>query len=248
LAGAADSALMPPIGQGSIHAELGATKAPQRSHERAASIEEKHWPCVRDTESVRGSYLRMRVKPPPVRRHRTVDQRLLLRMPKLGPALTRVLRSLPLRSRLRSAVTKRSVREGSAAYNRRDWDVYLAAYHPEVENDVHHVAGIEGVRHGHAGWHHYWQGWFEAWDESYIEPFEVVDFADDRLLVLGRVRCRAEDKGIELEEQIATLLTFRAGLIARHEEWFDHAAGLRAAGLDAYASSTSRGRISSPAP
>jgi hypothetical protein len=44
LAGAADSALMPPIGQGSIHAELGATKAPQRSHERAASIEEKHWP------------------------------------------------------------------------------------------------------------------------------------------------------------------------------------------------------------
>ena len=44
------------------------------------------------------------------------------------------------------------------------------------------------------------------------------------------------------------LLTFRAGLIARHEEWFDHAAGLRAAGLDAYASSTSRGRISSSAP
>ena len=75
-----------------------------------------------------------------------------------------------------------------------------------------------------------------------------MDFADDRLLVLGHVRCRAEDRGVELREQIATLLTFRAGLIARHEEWFDHAAGLRAAGLDAYASSTSRGRISSPAP
>jgi len=188
----------------------------------------------------------MRVEPPPVRRHRTVDQRLLLRMPKLVPTLTRALRSLPLRSRLRSAVTKRLVREGSAAYNRRDWDVYLAAYHPEVENDVHHVAGIEGVRHGHAGWRHYWQGWFEAWDESYIEPFEVVDFADDRLLVLGRVRCRAEGTGIELEEHMATLLTYRAGLIARHEEWFDHAAGLRAAGLDPRP--YERGRASSPAP
>jgi ketosteroid isomerase-like protein len=239
---------MPPIGQGSIPREAGATKAPQRSRERAALIEEEHWPCVRDTESMPGSHVRMRVKPPPVRRHRTVDQRLFLRMPKLVPAFTRGLRSLPLRSRLRSAVTKRFVRERFAAYNRRDWDVLLVGYHPEVENDVHHVAGIEGVRHGHAGWRHYWQGWFEAWDESYGEPFEVVDFADDRLLVLWGVRCRAEKTGIELEEQVATLLTFRAGLIARHEEWFDHAAGLRATGLDAYAGSTSRGRISSPTP
>ena len=73
-----------------------------------------------------------------------------------------------------------------------------------------------------------------------------MDFADDRLLVLGRVRCRAEDTGIELEEQMATLLTYRAGLIARHEEWFDHAAGLRAAGLDPRL--YERGRASSPAP
>ena len=73
-----------------------------------------------------------------------------------------------------------------------------------------------------------------------------MDFADDRLLVLGHVRCRAEDRGVELREQIATLLTFRAGLIARHEEWFDHAAGLRAAGLDPRP--YERGRASSPAP
>jgi ketosteroid isomerase-like protein len=52
-----------------------------------------------------------------------------------------------------------------------------------------------------------------------MEVGEVVDFADDRLLMLGRVRCRAEDTGIELEEPMAILLTFRGGLIARHEEW-----------------------------
>jgi ketosteroid isomerase-like protein len=201
--------------------------------DRGALIDKEHWLRLRDTEPVPIPHVRMRVQPPPVRLHRTVDQRLALRMPKLVPALTRGVRSLPLRSRLRGAVTKRFVREGFAAYNRRDWDVVLAPYHPEVENDVHHVAGIEGVHHGHAGWRHYWQGWFEAWDESYMEAIEVVDFADDRLLMLGRVRCRAADTGIELEEPMAMLLTYRAGLISRHEEWFDQAAGLRAAGLDA---------------
>lgn len=188
----------------------------------------------------------MRVEPPPVRRYRTVDERLAVRLPKLTNALWRGMRSLPLRSRLRATLTKRLIRKVLAAYNRRDWDVILSGYHPDVENDVHHVAGIEGVHHGHAGWRRYWQDWFEAWDESYIEAFEVVDFADDRLLVLGRVRCRAEDRGIELEEHMATLLTYRAGLIVRHEEWFDHAAGLRAAGLDPRL--YERGRASSPAP
>jgi ketosteroid isomerase-like protein len=193
----------------------------------------EHSLCLRDTEPVRIPHVRMRVEPPAVRRHRTVDQRLALRMPELVHALSRGVRSLPLRSRLRGAVTKRFVREGFAAYNRRDWDVVLALYHPEVEIDVHHVAGIEGVHHGHAGWRYYWQRWFEAWDESYMQAVEVVDFADDRLLVLGRVRCRAADTGIELEEPMAILITYRAGLIVRQEEWFDHAAGLRTAGLDA---------------
>ena len=178
------------------------------------------------------SYMRIRIEPPPVRRHRTVDQRLALRFPKLVPATSRAVRSLPLRSRLRGALTRRFVREGLAAYNRRDWEVVLATYDAAVENDIHHVGGIEGIHHGHGGWRHYWEGWFEAWDESYQEAREVVDFADDRLLVLGRIRCRAADTAIELEEPMAMLFTFRAGLIVRHEEWWDHASALRAAGLE----------------
>jgi len=134
----------------------------------------------------------MRVEPPPVRRHRTVDERLAVRLPKLSNALTRGMRSLPLRSRLRAALTKRVIREGLAAYNRRDWDVILSGYHPDVENDVHHVAGIEGVHHGHAGWRGYWQDWFEAWDESYFEAFEDVAFADDWLLVVVLISYRAD--------------------------------------------------------
>lgn len=177
------------------------------------------------------AYVRMRLEPPPSLRHRTPDQWLAVRLPRLSRALTAGIRSLPLRSRLRRAFVARVTRLAFAAYNRRDFDAVLVLYDPRVENQVHHVSGIEGIRHGHEGWRHYWHGWFEAWDESYQVPNEVLDFSDDRVLVLGRIRCRSTDTGMELEEATGILLTFDRGAIVRHEEWFDQRAALAAAGV-----------------
>jgi ketosteroid isomerase-like protein len=125
------------------------------------------------------------------------------------------------------------VRVAFEAYNRRDFDAVLAAYDPAVENHIHHVAGIEGVHHGHDGWRHYWRSWFEAWDESHQEAHEIIDFDDGRILILGRIRCANNARGMELEEHFGMLLTLRRGRVARHEEWFDQEAALRAAGLGA---------------
>jgi hypothetical protein len=89
---------------------------------------------------------------------------------------------------------------------------------------------MEGIYHGHEGWRRYWEQWAEAWSESHIVPEEIVDFPD-RLLVLSRLRSRARVSGLEMDEPLAHLLTFSEGAAVRHEEWFSHAEGMKAAGL-----------------
>jgi ketosteroid isomerase-like protein len=151
-------------------------------------------------------------------------------MPTLWRAMaSRVLSRSP-RSRLRQALLKQSTRSGFDAYNRQDWDVVLSAYDPQVEIRLHHVEGLEGVHHGHEGWRHYWRLWFEAMEESYMEPEEMIDF-QDRTLYLGWTRTRAAGSGLEMKQPSAWLITYRAGAIVRHEEWWDQAAALEAVGL-----------------
>lgn len=107
----------------------------------------------------------------------------------------------------------------------------MGVYDPQVEIRRHHVQDIEGVYHGHDGWRHYWRLWFDAWDQSHMEPEEIIDF-EDRTLILGWTRCRAARSGLELEQPTAWLMTRGGGgTIVRHEEWWDHAAGLEAVGL-----------------
>src|SRR5439155_16969484 len=124
-------------------------------------------------------YVRRRISLGPARSRRSLDQRLRARMPALllRAIASRVL-SLSPRSRLRRAFLEQATRSGYDAYNRRDWDVVLSAYDPQVEIRLHHVEGLDGVQQGHEGWRHYWRFWFEAWEESHMEPEEILDFQD----------------------------------------------------------------------
>jgi ketosteroid isomerase-like protein len=177
------------------------------------------------------TYARRRISFGPTRGRRSLDQRVAARMPRLYRAPATWVRRLSPQSSLRVIAVDQAVRSGFDAYNRRDWDVVLAAYDPQVEIRLHHVQDIEGVYDGHDGWRHYWRLWFDSWDESQMEPQEIVDFPD-RTLILGWTRCRAAASGLELEQQTAWLMTWGDGMtIARHEEWWDHAAGLDAVGL-----------------
>ena len=64
---------------------------------------------------------------------RTLDERLLMRFPRLADAFARLLSTLPPRSRFRRAALGRAVKLGSEAYNRRDLDALLLGYHNELE-------------------------------------------------------------------------------------------------------------------
>lgn len=153
------------------------------------------------------------------------------RLPSLNRAVASWAMGRSPHSSLRGRVVDHAVRSAFDAYNRRDWEVVLADYDPQVEIVLHHVQDLEGVYHGHDGWRHYWRLWLDAWDRSRMEPEEIIDFPD-RTLILGWTRCRATGSGLELEEPTAWLVTRGDhGTIVRHEEWWDHAAGLEAVGL-----------------
>jgi ketosteroid isomerase-like protein len=168
------------------------------------------------------------------RKRRRLEQRIAAGAPSLAHrSVATVRRLLPLTSRLRQRLTARATKLAYEAWNRRDWEVVLATYAPDVEIVLNHdLTRMEGVHRGHGGWRLYWERWAESWEESKIEPQELIDFSD-RMLVLSRIRSRARASGVELDEPLAHLMTFERGAVIRHEEWFGHADALEAVGLPA---------------
>jgi ketosteroid isomerase-like protein len=177
-------------------------------------------------------YVRISLSLSRTRKRRRFEQRLAASAPSLAHrSVAAVRRLLPLTSRIRQRLTARATKLAYEAWNRRDWEVVLATYAPDVEIVLNHdLTGMEGMHQGHDGWRRYWELWAESWEESSIEPQELIDFSD-RMLVLSRIRSRARASRIELNEPLAHLMTFERGAVVRHEEWFGHADALAAVGL-----------------
>jgi ketosteroid isomerase-like protein len=69
---------------------------------------------------------------------------------------------------------------------------------------------------------------FEQWSGD-VEEF--VDLEDDRVLCLGQLHLRGRGSGVEFDQEMAWLLTFREGRYVRYEVFTAHDDGRRAAGL-----------------
>jgi ketosteroid isomerase-like protein len=68
------------------------------------------------------------------------------------------------------------------------------------------------------------------WQSVSVEPQRVIDAEDGRVLCVERWRFQGRD-GIELERELASLFTFRDGLIWRIDGFTDTAKALEAVGL-----------------
>jgi ketosteroid isomerase-like protein len=137
-------------------------------------------------------------------------------------------------SRLKRALYVRSLRSGYDAFNRRDFELMLVRYAPDVEFQFtpgQQTLGLDGTFHGHAGVLAGLAELAEVWDRTTIVPAYVVDLGE-RALFLGFMRNHAGASGIELEQNFAHLVTLRAGLLSHDESYFDWDEGMRAAGLD----------------
>ena len=73
------------------------------------------------------------------------------------------------------------------AFNRRDWDAFLALVDEEVEIESRLVA-IEGGYHGHEGLRRWWDDFLGAFPDYTLDIEELRDLGD---VTLGHIRVGA---------------------------------------------------------
>lgn len=159
----------------------------------------------------------------------------MVRFPSAWRALSNLgARLFSPRSRLRRAGLRRQIASGWNAGSRRDFELMLVRYAPDVEVEFDpefEAVGLGGTFRGHDGMLKMIQEFGEAWERWEVRPATVLDLGD-RLIVLGTFHLPGNVSGLELEREFAQLVTLRRGLVAREQEFLSWDKGLRAAGLD----------------
>jgi ketosteroid isomerase-like protein len=165
---------------------------------------------------------------------RTLDERLLVRVPVLYRLLAAVLWRLGRLSRPRRLIVGYSIQRGYAALNRRDYEVVLMRSDPDVE---YRPSGsvmppdLEAVFYGHDGYRKLWRRWFDAFEDLRWDPEESLDFGD-RLLVTASLRGHGSGSGVAVSEPVFQLFKIRRGLSISQEDFTDRDQALEAAGLN----------------
>jgi ketosteroid isomerase-like protein len=117
------------------------------------------------------------------------------------------------------------------AWNRRDVEATIALADPEF---VWHPVLEETIEtrayRGHAGVRRYYEDLSEFSEESHAE-YPVIHDLGDQVLGLGRAHFTFTG-GIELEQEVAFLLTWSNGKCVEAQTWLSHAEALEAAGLE----------------
>lgn len=169
------------------------------------------------------------------RSSRTVDQRLILRFPRLAAWVFRLIMSSPPRFRLRQVALQRAAELAMESYNRRDLDAVVAGWDPTVEYhpDVAWVqAGlVEPCYRGPEGYRKYIAATDEVWgEENRLNPIELIDLGE-RFVILADVTMRAQQSGVPLFQAYGLVVTVKGGRLIRQTEYFDHGKALEAVGL-----------------
>jgi uncharacterized protein len=119
------------------------------------------------------------------------------------------------------------------ANNRGDYDAFLEEFDPNVE--WHSIFGVmfggeTSVIRGHEGVLAYLRDLDEGFAVREVQWSEFRDLGD-QLVVLGHVRGRGRESGIELDSPYSGVAEFKRGKIVRYRDYFDHNEALEAAGL-----------------
>jgi ketosteroid isomerase-like protein len=176
--------------------------------------------------------------PATTRKRRKLDERLWAHVPVLIPIATAAILHLSPTSRIRRALVRYWVRRSYEIVNRRDFELALAGQDSDVV--IRWTAGPAGTVapdlvnrefRGHDGFRLAWDAWLEAFDDLRVEPNEVSDLGDGRLLIGIRSVGRGTASGAQVEQQGFTLYTFHRGRVARQEFFVERDRAEQAAGL-----------------
>jgi ketosteroid isomerase-like protein len=171
----------------------------------------------------------------PVPKERNFTDRMTVRFPRSARwALAMGMRALSPRSRIRRDGLKRVLRSGWAAAPRRDWELMLARYSPEVVWDLpeeFQTLGFAESYRGHDGLRAGIEQFSEAFESWEIRPEKAMDFGD-RVLALGSFRGKARASGVVWEQPFSQLVTVERGLVTRDRFFYSWDQGFEAAGVD----------------
>jgi ketosteroid isomerase-like protein len=118
------------------------------------------------------------------------------------------------------------------AFNRGDFDGLLHHVDPDVELHPGVMAPDSQVQYrSRQGLREFFETIATGpWEVVTVEPREMIETEDGRILSVDRWRFRGRD-GIEIERELPNLFTFRDGLILRIDGFPDRNTALQAAGL-----------------
>jgi len=94
------------------------------------------------------------------------------------------------------------------------------------------LGDFDPVYRGHEGLLRFYRQWADAWADNWAEPQELIDLGD-RLVLLGEIKARGGESGIEVGRRYAILWHIRHGKLAREQVFNDPAEALEAVGLPA---------------
>ena len=183
-----------------------------------------------NVEAVRGVRIPL---VPETRRHRTLDERIVVRFPALARWLAAAWALLPHHSRLRRVMLARSVRRGYAALNRRDFTFVFTSIHPEL---VYHPRADEPDPSPHVGRDAHERllyGFFDSFSEVTFEVLEVIDAGDHVIAatVLHAVLHGQGRASAGVSDTYVFVYKLRDGLVVEGWEYRTKQEALEAGGL-----------------
>ena len=123
------------------------------------------------------------------------------------------------------------IRRGYESFNRGEIDALLQSYDPEVELYPGVRTPDQDTRYsGRQGMKEFFRGATEAWETVTVEPKELIECGDNRILAIDRWQFFGR-QGIEIDVELPTLFSFRDGFIVRIDGFTDKSEALKAAGL-----------------
>ena len=135
---------------------------------------------------------------------------------------------------MRRRFLRHALVSGWAAVQRRDFELMLVRYAPDVVFDADaglQALGVPGSARGREEMARVLIEILEVFDRLELVPTVAVDLGDS-LIVLGASRLHGRGSGIEFETEVAQLLVIERGLVARERDFFSWDDALRAAALD----------------
>src|SRR5947208_615751 len=123
-----------------------------------------------------------------------------------------------------------ALQRAADANNRRDYEAFLDEFDPDVE--WHRIFGVmyggeATVVRGDEGLLEYVRDLDEAFAVRDVQFSEFRDLGD-RIVVLGHVRGRGRESGIEFDSPYGGLAEFKKGMCVRYRDYFDHTEALEA--------------------